>query len=291
MRHTLALLLPLLLVLGGCGASHGRAEGDDAGTVDDAAVMRRDGGPRPDAGPPSSCDPDDAAAVTCPEYLCDGPSTWHWNGESCFAIDCGACAGADCDRGTVSMADCISAHALCTPSLCQSTGGAWLWWAELCGHYECGRPPPEICETGYPGCDCGSFRRFVDGVGCVDEPECPIPEPATPAELCRATEGTWTRSLCCHTTCGAVCPALCDSDACDCGPWRVFDEGRGCIDSPLCHERRVGGACDGAVRCEAGMICCLRCSGIGCPGPAVCQTPVCDADPYTDECGNDSRIP
>jgi hypothetical protein len=236
------------------------------------------------------CRADDARSEICPELLCDGPGTWHWNGDQCFWIDCGACEGADCDHSFSSEADCRAAHASCEPTLCRESGGAWMWWAEECGHYECGSPVPAICEMGFPICDCGAFRRFEAGVGCVMATDCPIPEPVTREELCRGTGGSW-EPICCDTECGVRCDLECLAPACNCGPGRVFEDARGCIDHPRCHERDEGETCLGEARCESGTICCMHCGGAGCFGDPTCDRPVCDADPVIDECGNNTMAP
>ena len=242
--------------------------------------------PAVDTGPPMiRCGADDARAVPC-AASCDGPSRWYWNGDACFAIDCGACEGSDCaSRGLSSEAECVAAHATCRSAQCESTGGTWMWWAEECGDYVCGRAPPADCESGRPACDCGPFRSFDPTRGCFDDRDCPIPEPVTRQELCTGTGGTWA-SICCDTECGVPCAAACAADACDCGPGRIFDEARGCMDGARCHERRVGETCTGVARCDNGAICCQDCGGAGCFGDPTCRLPTCDDDPSFDACGN-----
>jgi hypothetical protein len=229
--------------------------------------------------------------VPCPELLCDGLPTWHWNGDRCFAIECGACEGEDCGLGMVSEEACEAAHSECEATLCRATGGMWKFWAEQCGHDVCGRVPPEVCVVGYPACDCGPFANFVAGVGCMMDSTCPIPEPATPEELCTATGGEWG-GFCCHTECGERCADDCVSPACHCPPGTVFDEGRGCIEHTRCFERELGQSCDPVRgRCPGAAGCCDSCGGAGCAGRPVCLAPVCDEDENTDLCGNNRLAP
>ena len=291
-----------IVTLAACGSSHERTgmSGADGGAAPDATARRDGGAPGDaggpidagalDAGPRGACDPEDATAELCPEVLCDGPGTWHWDGERCFYADCGACRGDDCTAGALSLDECEAAHASCKPSLCRATDGRWMWWAESCGDYECGQPPPEVCESPYPGCDCGLGRSYFEGTGCADDPRCPEFDPLPSDVLCTTTGGTWG-PFCCHTTCGVPCPAACLADACDCGPERNFDPARGCIVDPVCLERAPGDTCEGRARCQPGTVCCMNCGGAGCVGPAVCEYPTCDDDPATDICGNNTLAP
>ncbi len=303
MRINLTHLAPLLLLCAfanGCGSSHGLDHdgglGADGGAGTDAGRVIPDGGSPPpdgdvggDGGVRGPCDPADARAATCPDALCDGPGSWHWNGDRCFLIDCGACVGADCGSGYSSEADCDAAHSDCDAALCSGTGGRWLFWAEECGHYVCGVAPPADCLVGSPVCDCGPGRAFGPD-GCVAA-DCGDPPPRTREMLCTGTGGTWD-SICCDTVCGEYCPAACLASACNCGPGRVFDDERGCIAGIECFERRTGQSCDGvAARCEDGAICCHHFTGAGEHGPPTCEIPVCDGDPFIDECGNDLRAP
>jgi hypothetical protein len=286
--------LPLLLA---CSGSHGRGD-ETPGPSEDAGRRRRDAGPvgPADAGPPvldagmASCEPDDAHPILCPDLLCDGPPTWHWDGESCLAIECGACEGADCDRGSSSREICVATHAACDAALCLETGGTWKWWAEQCGHDICGQVPLESCLIGRPACACGPSSRFEPLVGCVHDGTCGIPEPGTPEQLCGWTGGTWG-SFCCHTECGERCGDDCTSPACDCaGPREVFEPGRGCVESASCWSRTLGQSCDETTRCPASTLCCRTCSGAGCFDPS-CRVPVCDGDEHTDICGNRDDVP
>jgi hypothetical protein len=165
-----------------------------------------------------------------------------------------------------------------------------MWWAEECGHYECGFPVPATCLVGAPACDCGLDRAFVAGVGCRIVPDCGAIDPLPEDELCAATGGSW-ENICCHTECGVPCPLPCISPACNCGPDRVFDPVRGCVVDVSCMERTSGETCNERSRCEGGTICCQSCGGAGCFGDPICSYPVCDDDPFIDECGNDSRVP
>jgi hypothetical protein len=283
------------LLLSGCSGSHVRdhdaGRTSDAGSIGDGGLgfdAGRDAGRiigPSDAGTPSLCDPQDARSMICPEVLCDGPGTWHWNGDRCFWIDCGACEGSGCTNAYSSESECIAAHASCEAALCTATEGTWLWWAEECEHYDCGFRRPVTCFIGGPVCDCGLHRSFVPGVGCADDPDCPIFEPPIPEELCGETGGSWG-PICCNTLCGESCGLDCAAMACDCGPWREFDSARGCMHTTRCHERLSGESCDPVQsRCQTGTICCEHCGGAGCFG-ASCEAPQCDDDPDFDVCGN-----
>lgn len=112
-RNTVAQLgLVALTMVGGCSDSHGRDE--DAGAADvllpdsdllyDAPLdAPRDTGT--DAGTIAPCAADRVANTVCLPS-CDGPPTYHWNGDSCFPIGCGECVGEDCDAGTSSLEAC-----------------------------------------------------------------------------------------------------------------------------------------------------------------------------------------
>lgn len=299
--HTIVALFLGASLAAGCSDSHGRdtdagsEPGPDAASPDGG--LRSDAGSAPDsgwtdldAGPRGTCDADDARAAVCPELLCDGIPRWYWNGDDCFWIDCGACEGTDCaTRGAFSESECLAQHAGCEPALCRTTGGTWMWWAEECGHYQCGRPVDADCLVGMPVCDCGPDRIFDPGAGCVAV-DCPTSPPRSRQQLCTDTGGSWD-AICCDTTCGELCPLACASPACDCGPGRVMDDARGCIESAECHERSRGESCMGDARCEEGTICCEHCGGAGCAGPPTCVDPTCDADPHTDTCGNRDDVP
>jgi hypothetical protein len=285
------LRLNLALLLFSACASHERPEETaDAGRTErDAARPARDGGDAPDSFLPdagsstASCAPDDASADPCPAFLCDGPPSWHWNGDACIAIDCGACVGSDCERASRSSADCEAAHATCEPQLCRSSGGSWLWWAEECSPYVCGMPQPRPCIVGRPVCDCGANAIFDPELGCVPA-ECP-PPPFDRASQCEGSGGVWS-PICCDTVCGALCPEPCTALACNCGPGREFLTDRGCVETTRCHERSFGESCDGQSRCLGGAVCCEECTGAGCSGTPTCAAPVCDDDECTDLCGN-----
>lgn len=279
-----------LLALAGCYASHGRPPeaAGDAG-VD---VGRRDagryGGP-PDLGMTPSCAAQDARAVVCPTLFCDDVGAWHWNGDRCVYIECGACEGTDCGAGAITEGECFRSHASCVPSLCRASGGEWLFWAQECGHRECGYPVPELCEAGFPICDCGLSGVFDAARGCVDG-MCGEIDPLPRDLLCTSTGGRWD-AICCDTVCGQRCELPCAAPACDCGPSRIFDLARGCVETSRCFERTRGETCGPGARCEAGTICCERCGGAGCFGDPVCAAPTCDSDAHTDECGNRDDLP
>ncbi|AKF10793.1 Tryptophan synthase alpha chain [Sandaracinus amylolyticus] len=293
-RLALAHLVAFGLV--GCADSHGRGATERDGGPVDAAILLHDAQVGPDAslvldgGARVSCDPADARQALCVDIVCDGLPTWHWNGDSCFAIDCGTCEGADCDRGFRSQGECQAAHAACDAALCESTGGEWLWWAEECGHFECGFPPPEVCIRGMPVCDCGDERRFEPGVGCVIA-GCPEVDPLPPDVLCAETGGEWG-PFCVHSQCGEQSELACAALACHCpGVTQVFDSLRGCVDGTRCFERNPGERCHERARCGGGTICCDQCGGAGCAGEPTCVAPTCDDDPSVDTCGNRRDAP
>ena len=100
----------------------------------------------------------------------------------------------------------------------------------------------------------------------------------------------------------AVCSGMCVDLASDpsncgacgrvCGAMEVFDTLRGCVPATECFERGAGETCDFlATRCDAGLICCQHCSGVGCAPDMTCEAPVCDAEPAIDECGNNLLAP
>ncbi len=290
-RHTLARTTSLLLALGAaaCSATHTapNAALPDAALPDAAPVD----GDVLDAGPRDLCDPEDARRDPCPVALCDGPSRWHWDGEACAEIDCGACVGADCaTTGANSLAACEAAHAACKPQRCRATGGEWAWWAEECGDYRCGLPPPQVCLVGAPACNCGSGRNYDADAGCVADPMCAVVDPLPPELLCARTDGTWA-ATCCNSVCGVACELDCAAMACTCGPLEIFDPVRGCVVGRRCVERTRGESCEGPARCGGGTRCCQSCGGAGCFGTPTCTDPVCDADPDTDLCGNNLRAP
>lgn len=277
------------LALAGCSDSHGRGR-EDSGVVGPDAGTTIDASTPIDAGSRTTCTADDAHAQICPGAVCDGPPSWHWNGDDCFWIECGTCVGADCAGGASSEAQCLTAHASCESALCRATEGEWRWWAEDCGHFVCGYAPLAVCEVGAPSCDCGAFRSFDPERGCVDDTTCPIPEPIPRQELCTSTGGSW-ENICCDSVCGMACPEACVAPACNCGPGRIFEDARGCIDAARCHEPERGESCEGEARCTEGTICCEHCGGAGCFGPPTCETPVCDDDPDIDTCGNNLLAP
>ncbi len=247
--------------------------------------------PGADTGATSSCEAHRVTAEAC-RPLCDGPDQWYWDGERCVRFDCGECVGEDCGLGVVSEAECASAHASCEPELCRATGGDWLFWAEECEHYRCGAPQLASCLIGRPVCDCGPGRVFDAAVGCVSEGTCPDPLPS-PEALCRATGGAW-ENVCCPSHCGVPCAAACAALACTCGPFEVFDDTRGCVESSECHDgRMVDQTCttEGVVRCADGLICCQDCGGAGCFGEPTCRAPTCDPSGMLDVCGNNRLAP
>ncbi len=103
-------------------------------------------------------------------------------------------------------------------ALCESTGGSWEPLS--CGDYTCGEPP--LCTAIIPGCDCGIFANFYDGLGCTDD-------------------------LGCGQRCGGIAGIPCPLGAtCEVEP--------GCFDCfGVCEPLFCGGATD--PPCPAGMNC------------------------------------
>jgi len=296
MRTKVAQPIVLLLVLSaGCGSSHGR--GDDTGAGDAATDTAADASSdaRVDTGGPidggvATCVADDAASIICADIVCDEGPRWYWNGDSCFPVECGTCTGEDCERGAFEESECIGSHAACEASLCRDTGGSWRWWSEECEHWRCGFELPAACEEGRAVCDCGAYRSFDPESGCHDDDTCPIAEPISDEELCGVTGGSW-EGICCHAECGVPCGDGCVNPACNCGPTKVFDPARGCVESSRCYERNERETCEGVARCEGGTICCQDCGGAGCVGPPTCRFPLCDEDETIDMCGNNLLAP
>lgn len=301
LRHTLAQVSFVLMSSAGCmlsvgcGKSHGS---EDAGTEDggrDAATdvpgldASLDGGS--DAGfdaAVATCDALDARPISCPDFICDEPDRWYWNGDECRPIACGACEGEDCERGMFSREACEIAHAECDATLCRETDGEWMWWVQECGHRICGLPTLADCVIGTPVCNCGPTATFVPGMGCMPD-ECPEIDPLPPEDLCASTGGEWG-GFCCHSVCGERCADACVNPACHCPALQVFDAALGCIDSARCYDRSAGETCEPEARCEAGTICCQNCGGAGCFG-SECRAPLCDDDPDIDMCGNNLLAP
>jgi hypothetical protein len=136
--------------------------------------------------------------------------------------------------------------------LCERTGGRFD--PQSCGDYVCGVRP--LCQAVIPGCDCGPFATFVEGMGCVSDASCSVqcggfagfPCPQGSACLDRPDDD-------CSQTCGgADCPGFC-----------------------VVTPRRA--ACGGFVggTCSAGELCAddprddcdAMCGGADCPGMCV----------------------
>jgi hypothetical protein len=272
MRRSLVLLAVSCLALSGCPDARGTA--GDTGAAD-AGVAREDAdvdtGARTDAGVPmATCDAMDAHTDVCAAPCAEVTSAF-WDGAACVAAHCD-CAGTECDLYRTLEA-CEAAHAGCDATLCAASGGAWHNRLEHCGHFTCGVPAPEICEVPTRACDCGTYRVFMDGVGCVDGALCELVAPREPEELCSATGGEWMPSTCGPATCGRLSDLACASGGCVCGALEIFDEDRGCIRSPSCDVREPGEACEDTGLCGGGTVCCA--TG-GASTASSCVAPLCD---------------
>lgn len=276
-RRLAAPSLLALLALSGCPAAHFGTDGGidasrgDPDSGDDPRDAGLDSGDLGDGGAPiATCEPMDARIDVCAD-VCFGVTSAFWDGASCVAAHCD-CAGSECDVYPTVEA-CEAAHAGCDATLCSSTGGAWFDRLEWCGHFECGVPAPAACETPTRACDCGTYRVFMEGVGCVDGPLCELRAPREPDVLCADTGGTWMPGICGHATCGRLSDLDCASPGCVCGALEVFDDERGCIRSPTCDVRQLGESCDESGRCGDGSVCCA--TG-GASAASTCVAPMCD---------------
>jgi hypothetical protein len=273
-------LLACSLALVGCSTTHTPSATDagrdpDGGAVDLGRPVDAGGdsaSPVDGATPPATCEPMDAHIDVC-GAPCFGITSAFWDGSACVEAHCD-CAGADCDVYPDAAA-CNAAHATCDAALCTSTGGAWFSRPEWCGHFMCGFPSPAACAVPTPACDCGTYRNFMDGVGCVDGALCELLAPTTPDVLCANTGGAWTNGICGNTTCGRYSGLDCASPGCVCGPLEIFDVDRGCIRSPSCDVRLLGESCDDTGLCGGGSVCCVN---GGASIASSCVAPAC-ADP------------
>ena len=291
-RSTFPSFALLLVALSGCPDTHSRTDLVDASRPFDAHTPLADAfTPRSDAGV-VSCGPMDASATVC-MGACDGPNSYIWDGERCVDIECGTCVGEDCDRAYDSMATCTAAQRTCIPELCRATGGDWLFWAEECDHFRCGAPVPAICIVGMPVCDCGASGIFDPIRGCIPDVGCERDLMPTAEVLCANSGGLW-EPVCGHSRCGVPSPLACLAPACTCGPFDIWDEARGCVESSVCRDNRERGqtcTTEGNVRCGDRLICCQSCGGAGCFGEPTCRAPTCDGSGTLDVCGNNRMAP
>lgn len=276
-KPALIPVLSLALALAGCPGSHGSDDTGptDAGPmgVDGCACIFEDapGGPdayleRPDAGPRPTCDAQAAAIDLCAP-TCDTITGAFWDGARCVEHSCN-CTGTECNVYG-NLAACEAAHARCDASLCESTGGAWFARPQFCGHFECGTPPEFACLTPVPACDCGTYGIFVEGTGCMPGPLCELVAPREDEALCGETGGTWELGICGPTTCGRYSDLDCAAPGCVCGAYEIWDDERGCIESPDCDVRELGEDCSATMLC-ANSVCCF-----GGAGGARCEAPQC----------------
>ena len=230
------------LVASACG-------GDSIGTPDDGGPgpdvdVFPDGGPLPDGGVSVNCTPafvSDNLCIDCfnPELL-----GAFFDGLGCYELwgcECDDGGSGDCDLAYASVAACESAQAQCDGVTCMATGGEWFPSAPCgpCGHYQCGMPSVLGCCDA--GCNCGSWRNFVPGLGCAASTAC------QPIEACLATAGTWhpEADCICGYTCGQPNDCQACVDSCDCGPFRNFDPVAGCVlDAAGCGPADEQGLCE-----------------------------------------------
>lgn len=214
--------------------------------------------------------------LTCGHHECGVPPP-----EDCCSAGCNCGPGRNFERGVgcVEDAPCIK------ESWCLATGGTWYPDTPCgpCGDYYCGTPSSLPCCDA--GCDCGPARNFVEGEGCVPDPECG----SARGELCTSTGGLWYPADPCGPCgdyhCGeAPLDACCDA-GCDCGPYHVFDPDVGCMVSAECLSRDVGSTCVGyadSSNCRPGLVCCDTCGFAPCP---ACMIPCCEDSPVCMEDG------
>ena len=287
-RVSLLFLVAAGCLSSGCPDTHG--SGDAGPSLDavaaDAVPPPREGGdgfdaPSPiDAGVvPGTCGAMDAQLDVCAE-TCFAITGAFWDGSRCVESHCD-CVGPEC-MVYADVASCEAAHAHCDAALCTSTGGAWFSRPQYCAHFECGSQPDVLCDEVLSVCDCGTYGVFVEGVGCMPGPLCELIAPTEPEPLCASTGGTWTLGICGHTTCGRFTDLDCAGPGCVCGPYQIFDDERGCIQSPECDVRLPGEDCTETRLCGEGNVCCvaggasitMRCEAPMCGDPSgVCGPP------------------
>ena len=111
--------------------------------------------------------------------MCDLPVPWFADpdtpgaGQVAFFLVTGTSVGVESTLGIDSQGNVRPNANPCggvgEEALCLATGG--VWDPISCGHYNCGQFPD--CDAIIPGCNCGPGRNFENGVGCVDDPDCP----------------------------------------------------------------------------------------------------------------------
>jgi len=143
------------------------------------------------------------------EHVCE-QTEGTWDPNSCGHYACGnppdcdaVIPGCDCGLGKTFKdgIGCFEDATCQHPAeqvMCESTGGVWDLAA--CGHYTCGMP--QACQSVIPGCDCGAFSNFVDGVGCEADMACGTGSTLGLGDVCDETADACGAGLACCYPCG-----------------------------------------------------------------------------------------
>ncbi len=238
----------------------------------------------------------EAVQQACPAPLCIGTGgTWYPAAGCgpCGHYECGiapmdACCDEGCDCGPGRSFDpssgCVDDPGCTAQQSCQATGGTWHPIEECMCEYVCGEQI--LCSDCMEACDCGTFRVFDERDGCLfDSERC---GEADSVALCQGTGGRWAVGEGCGDfACGI--PNLidpCVMPGCDCGRWKNFQTGVGCVPDPLCVMPGEGDACQGSGaygNCRPGLVCCDGC-GMP-PGCPMCEQPCCGDAPWCEAGG------
>ncbi len=200
---------------------------------------------------------------------------------------------------------------------CLQTGGSWesMTGTECQVAFLCGAPyltsPGDGTCAGIPtGCNCGPFKYFKEGAGCVEHEYCFEQSIRTGfGDLCTETGGVIAEvggGCDLGYLCGEVYSITpgpnegCTTNlrsGCDCGEFGVFQEGVGCVELDYCYEQSLSaGQCylGNAVVLEDGDVA-GDCNEISCNDGVISIADIvcislqdrCDAiDAVTNECGS-----